>query len=371
MDLDLNQESLEPSQGSMLGLGSFINELETAHGRIDERIRRLEAVTSSTRGHQTRRQPESTDQVVDIPVVSAAPEVRDGNGPITAEDSAFVQERMVTNGRNGKHYGTTFLIAKALATDMDDRKAENDGSGFFDCNICLDIPKDPILTCCGHLFCWPCFYQLSYAYSNVKECPACNGEVTDTGVTPIYGNGNGDDTSSSKLAESGFMVPPRPCANRAEALRKQLISRGTFSAQVELTVQEENIVDAVQERIHQQEDLIGEHVPGERTRETADEIGSTVPPSASYTSSPVAAATAAHIVVDNHATNTVEINGSAAMSSSSRIQTHILATSVSDMENAMRISSNFAPSSSRRRTEAGLSDMDGGVSHEPRRRRTE
>ncbi|KAF5738356.1 hypothetical protein HS088_TW13G01254 [Tripterygium wilfordii] len=462
MDLDLNQEPLEPSHGSMLGLGSLINDLETAHGRIEERIRRLEAVTSRARWHQRWRHPQSTDQEVDISVVSAAPEVQDGNGPITAEDSVSVHERMVPYGRNGKQYGNTFLIARALATDMDDRKAANDRDGFFDCHICLDIPKDPILTCCGHLFCWPCFYQLPYAYSNVKECPACNGEVTDTGITPIYGNGNGDGTSSSKLEESGLIVPPRPRANRTETLRQQLLNRGTFSAPVEVTVVRENIVDAVQERIHQQEDLNG-HVPEERsnilssqshasqmlpaiaiegnqrhrslqasrlllqgaaslssalnsatdsaerlvedleayinthgrrrhrrrlhvdtdslshiisvgqpgngTHETAEEIDSTVPPSASYMSSPEAAATAAHIIVDNHATNTVEINGSAAMSSSSRIQTDM--STASDSEDTMRISSNYAPSSSRRRTEVGLSDVDGGFSYEPRRRRIE
>ena len=29
----------------------------------------------------------------------------------------------------------------------------------FDCNICLDGVTQPVVTRCGHLYCWPCLYR--------------------------------------------------------------------------------------------------------------------------------------------------------------------------------------------------------------------
>jgi zinc-RING finger domain len=31
----------------------------------------------------------------------------------------------------------------------------------FDCNICFDAARDPVVTQCGHLYCWPCLHQVS------------------------------------------------------------------------------------------------------------------------------------------------------------------------------------------------------------------
>jgi hypothetical protein len=30
----------------------------------------------------------------------------------------------------------------------------------FDCNICFDAARDPVVTQCGHLYCWPCLHQV-------------------------------------------------------------------------------------------------------------------------------------------------------------------------------------------------------------------
>ncbi|CAN6276299.1 unnamed protein product [Urochloa humidicola] len=98
--------------------------------------------------------------------------------------------------------------------------AEKDGccdcSSSFECNICLDPAKQPVLTPCGHLFCWPCLYQWLHAHSAHSECPVCKGEVLEVNVTPIYGRG-GEEGDSANLD-----MPPRPRANRRESLRQQL-----------------------------------------------------------------------------------------------------------------------------------------------------
>lgn len=86
----------------------------------------------------------------------------------------------------------------------------------FECNICLDPAKEPVVTPCGHLFCWPCLYKWLHAHSVHSECPVCKGEVLEVNVTPIYGRG-GD-----QMDASGLDMPPRPCANRTQSLRQQL-----------------------------------------------------------------------------------------------------------------------------------------------------
>ncbi|CAD6246772.1 unnamed protein product [Miscanthus lutarioriparius] len=87
----------------------------------------------------------------------------------------------------------------------------------FECNICLDVAKEPVVTPCGHLFCWPCLYRWLYAQSPFCECPVCKGVVLKENITPIYGRGSeeGESTANPDL-------PPRPRANRRESLRQQL-----------------------------------------------------------------------------------------------------------------------------------------------------
>ncbi|CAJ2673020.1 unnamed protein product [Trifolium pratense] len=91
----------------------------------------------------------------------------------------------------------------------------NDGS-FFDCNICLDLAKDPVVTCCGHLFCWPCLYRwlnLRSSRTRIKECPVCKGEVTDKDVIPIYGGGNNDEVCNEDSSSgASSQIPRRPNA---------------------------------------------------------------------------------------------------------------------------------------------------------------
>ena len=38
--------------------------------------------------------------------------------------------------------------------EEDDRK-----DSAFECNICLDVASDAVISLCGHLFCWPCLHQ--------------------------------------------------------------------------------------------------------------------------------------------------------------------------------------------------------------------
>ncbi|CAN0532329.1 unnamed protein product, partial [Ectocarpus sp. 12 AP-2014] len=58
---------------------------------------------------------------------------------------------------------------------------------WFECNICLEGVKEPVVTRCGHLFCWPCLYR--WLNTNQTECPVCKAGVTAMNVIPLYGRG--------------------------------------------------------------------------------------------------------------------------------------------------------------------------------------
>lgn len=115
--------------------------------------------------------------------------------------------------------------ADILSAESSEKDAEekNRCATNFDCNICFDIAKEPVVTSCGHLFCWPCLYQWIYVHSEHKECPVCKGEVTEVNITPIYGRGSPGSDMENKDDESrvsGLSIPPRPCGNRLESWRQ-------------------------------------------------------------------------------------------------------------------------------------------------------
>lgn len=54
--------------------------------------------------------------------------------------------------------------------DMADAGSASDSGGgagpasqevaIFQCNICFETATSPVVTQCGHLFCWPCIHQV-------------------------------------------------------------------------------------------------------------------------------------------------------------------------------------------------------------------
>lgn len=258
-DLDLNLEPLAHRHGSILRLDSIVNELETAHDHIEERIRQLEAITSRARQRQRWRQAQTHPQT-------------DSSAEAIVQYESRLHNAFLGNTAQGREVGigksrpcTTYLIAKALGMEMEAKKAGSGGEGFFDCNICLEMARDPIVTCCGHLFCWPCFYQVSYVYLNTKECPVCGGEVTDMSILPIYGDGSGDGPRKSELKETGLKVPHRPHAHRIESTRQHLRSRGVSSPREERI---HGIVGMMRQRVRAH-DLDRPSIMGERTNFSA------------------------------------------------------------------------------------------------------
>ncbi|MCD9646551.1 hypothetical protein HAX54_036471 [Datura stramonium] len=98
---------------------------------------------------------------------------------------------------------------------MFDDEREGYLSGGFECNICLDLANDPVVTFCGHLYCWPCIFKWIHLRSIPSEnphqlnpqCPVCNAEVSRRTLSPLYGRGQA--TESSGRGSSGHQLHHR------------------------------------------------------------------------------------------------------------------------------------------------------------------
>ncbi|KAK7405452.1 hypothetical protein VNO78_06755 [Psophocarpus tetragonolobus] len=224
MELDLNQEPSNPTHPSQEQLDSLLEELESTQEHVQERIRRLEVITS--RGRQYQRRPLLRTPIQTTNFTGQASARADAHNE--GIESQEVEERVFENGKGCKRK-RYHLIGKALGVEADASDEGGSSRDFYDCNICLDRARDPILTCCGHLFCWPCFYRVPYASRNARECPVCKGELTENGIIPIYGNTSDNGRCDSGL-EAGLKIPPRPAAPRMESFRQQLISQGVPSS---------------------------------------------------------------------------------------------------------------------------------------------
>ena len=58
----------------------------------------------------------------------------------------------------------------------------------FECTICLDTAKEPVLTKCGHIYCWPCIYNWLDSKGGKAKCPNCKNEITKNDLIPVYAN---------------------------------------------------------------------------------------------------------------------------------------------------------------------------------------
>lgn len=219
IDLDLNEEPLESS------LGLLLVEIDGYHARIEERIRQLEAVTARARERLSLRLNSMAAAAAAMPASVPIPNPSSEEG-VNGEIGVVVVGGGCEGEKRGEGSGGASLIARALASaSPEEKKAGSGEGGFYDCNVCLAMAREPVLTCCGHLYCWPCFCKLPFVSSNstVRECPACNGEVGDDNIIPIYGNGSEPERKDGE--EAGFKIPARPHAHRVESTRQWRVPR--------------------------------------------------------------------------------------------------------------------------------------------------
>lgn len=101
----------------------------------------------------------------------------------------------------------------------------------FECNVCLDTVSSPVVTLCGHLYCWPCLYQWM---RNHSECPVCKAGISEDNVIPVYSRGAEaiDPRTHQEIADSG--IPHRPRGQRPDPeqlRRRRPLNFGLFNGQ--------------------------------------------------------------------------------------------------------------------------------------------
>lgn len=70
------------------------------------------------------------------------------------------------------------------------------------CPVCQSQLKSPVVTTCGHTFCWPC---LRTHLQTSSACPVCSKYLSKENIVPIYGQAGEADISD-------LPPPPKPAA---------------------------------------------------------------------------------------------------------------------------------------------------------------
>lgn len=106
------------------------------------------------------------------------------------------------------------LGGAAAANNSENKSDATDDSNTnaaFECNICLDVAREAVISMCGHLFCWPCLHTWLETRPNRQICPVCKAGIGKDKVVPLYGR---DDANPKDPREKP--VPPRPKGQRPE-----------------------------------------------------------------------------------------------------------------------------------------------------------
>lgn len=134
----------------------------------------------------------------------------------TAQDNGVETKTNVfgTTDKSEERTEKTERTERTERTEKNEEKKEKGESrNTFECNICFDDVRDPVVTKCGHLFCWAC---LSSWIKKNNDCPVCKAEVLRENVIPLYGRGS----RSNEHAYKNTTDEPRPTPNRKEPTRR-------------------------------------------------------------------------------------------------------------------------------------------------------
>lgn len=165
--------------------GNRVADVGTADGRM---------TTTTTRGKRTP----TTRTVV---LKEEALLMDDGEGGGDDSTRTTRRQRATTGGgrRRASEDYADGLTRNGRPTTMTTTTTR--GNDRYECNVCFDTAQDPVVTRCGHLYCWACIDRWlegarARGAQSTAACPVCKAEVTEDALIPLYGHGEdggGDD----------------------------------------------------------------------------------------------------------------------------------------------------------------------------------
>jgi len=131
-----------------------------------------------------------------------------GGGGEAPADVPPVSERPGVAGARGE--------GKTQQGRVEDEEGQTGEHGFT-CHVCLECPRQPVATVCGHIYCWGCLYKWLNMHRDDPACPVCkagiempNDDPTNAKVIPLYVSGRCEADPRTTIHES----PPRPPTDR-------------------------------------------------------------------------------------------------------------------------------------------------------------
>lgn len=140
----------------------------------------------------------------------------------------MAQQDAVSDGTQPQKLRSVSAASSAAAVTT--TPVDKSVNACFDCNICLENAQDPVVTLCGHLYCWPCICKWLHLQTTTNDpdqqplCPVCKENISTSTLVPLYGHGRGQSSSPSQVEPdskdsfSGLQIPCRPSACDMHAL---------------------------------------------------------------------------------------------------------------------------------------------------------
>ncbi len=94
------------------------------------------------------------------------------------------------------------------------------------CLICISQPEDPVVTQCGHIFCWKCIKEWYYK-TNKDFCPICKNGLNIDKVIPLYAN---NSNNTNKHTDKPKVERNQPQSKDNETFISKIIRSLTFSS---------------------------------------------------------------------------------------------------------------------------------------------
>ena len=118
--------------------------------------------------------------------------------------------------------------------------SDSDNNGCFECNICLESAHDPVVTLCGHLYCWPCIFRWLQVHNSPDDesnrlhpsCPVCKSDLSHTSLVPLYGRGLRSSDSQLKKTQTDSGIPRRPPPHSSSAMFNSINASHSQPAQL-------------------------------------------------------------------------------------------------------------------------------------------